>query len=113
MPEIEHAMAFTDETRTKHNIGPIIENRLNEPRILGRIVFQVGILYENHIASRMFETFTESGALALIERLIENADVVIAELLEHRAGAIGGKVINDDDFLGNRHRLDTVDEPGD
>jgi hypothetical protein len=44
VPEIQHAMALADEARAEDDIGPIFEDRLQQARILGRIVLQVGVL---------------------------------------------------------------------
>src|SRR5262245_5652980 len=48
MPKGKDAMAFAaDEPRAVHDIGSSVENRLKQPGILGGVVFQISILYED------------------------------------------------------------------
>ncbi len=58
-------MALADEARAEDHVGPVVDDRLNQPRILGGIVFQVGVLHEDHVAGGMLEAFAKGGALCL------------------------------------------------
>ena len=47
-------------------------------RVLGRVVFQVGVLHDDDVAGGMLEAGPQGGALALVCRLIDDARVVVA-----------------------------------
>ena len=80
--------------------------------ILGRVVFPVGVLHDHEVAGAMLEPLAECRALAHVARLVENADVVVLlfELLEDARRAVGGEVIDEDEFLGNLDGLHAADE---
>lgn len=60
-------MAITaNEAGAVHGIGSSVENRLKQPRILGRVVFQIGVPYENHVASGKVEPSAERRAFPAI-----------------------------------------------
>ena len=52
-----------DEARAEHHVGPVFEDRLDQPRILGRVVFQVGVLHEDHVAGGVAEALRRAAPL--------------------------------------------------
>ena len=77
--------------------------------ILG-IVFEVCVLDQHQIAARMGEGAPEAGPLAPIARVEQHAHAVLriaaeacaVHALENLSRAVGGAVIDNDDFLGQR-----------
>ena len=37
------------------HVGPALEDRLDQPRVLGRVVLQVGVLDDDDVAGRVLE----------------------------------------------------------
>src|SRR5437667_1313526 len=110
MPVIENAMAVADEPRAVDHVGPVLKDRLDQPRILGWIVFQVGVLNDHHVAGGVLEAGPQSGALALIVRLEEDADFVALQLAENLPRAVGAAIIDKDDLFRNGHFLHTAND---
>ena len=59
-------MLLADEARAEDHVGPAVEDRLQERGVVGRVVFQVGILNQHHGAGRLGEARAKRGALALV-----------------------------------------------
>ena len=88
-----------DETGAEDYVGLALQDRAEQNRVFGRVVFPVGILYENHIASSVVEPCAERRALTAI--LLVKDDSYAgqpSELLQDRACPIGREIVNDDDF---------------
>ena len=67
VPEVEHAVRLAaDEARAEHDVGLALEDRLHQPRVLARVVFEVGVLDDDHVAGRRGESRAQRGAFALI-----------------------------------------------
>ena len=97
-------MGFADEARAVHHVGLVFEDRLEQPRILGRVVFEVGVLHDDHVAGRAAEALTQRGALALVVRLVENANVALGlQFFKDGARAVGAAIFDDDDLFRDRH----------
>jgi len=68
--EIQDPMAVTaHKAGAEHDIGPAVENRLEELSIVGWVVFQIGILYEDHIAGRMVEPSAKRCVSTAIDKV--------------------------------------------
>src|SRR5262249_8214840 len=50
VPEVQDAMAFADEARAEDDVGPVLDDRLQQPRILGGIILKIGVLHEDNVA---------------------------------------------------------------
>ncbi len=93
------------EAGAVHDIGPAVENRLEQPWIIGWVVFQISILYEDHIASRMMEPCAKRRALTAI--LLVKDDSYArkrSEILQDRACPISREIVNDDDLDSSKGR---------
>src|SRR5262249_21331193 len=82
-PIVKDAMIVANEARTENDIGTTVENGLNEPRILGGIVFEVGVLDDDDVTGRFLEAAPKGGAFALICFLINDLMAALREFLEH------------------------------
>jgi hypothetical protein len=87
--------------------------------IIARVVFKVGVLHEDDVASNFRKATSESGAFTLIAFLKKDAEVAkfdgiaaieggglrfaqrlqLREFFEDLASAVGGAVVDQDDFL--------------
>ena len=103
-------MAFADEARAIDHVGPVVEDRLDQPRVFGRIVFQVGVLNDHHVAGRVPEAFAEGRALPLVVRLVEDANLAALQLPKKVARAVRAIVIHQNDFFRDGHFLHPADE---
>ena len=45
--------------------------------ILGRVVLQVGVLHDDHVAGRVTEALAQGRPLALVVRLVDDPQVVV------------------------------------
>src|SRR5262249_13056661 len=92
------------------HVGPVFDDRLNEPRILGGIVFEVGVLDDDHITAGVAKPFAQGGAFALVVWLVDNAQSVAFQALQDVARAVGAAIVHEDDFFGDRYRLDALQQ---
>src|SRR5437879_4486856 len=95
-------MAVADKTGSVDHVGLVVEDRLDEARILRGIVLQIGILDEHDIAPGLPEARAQGGALALIERLVDDADILVPlELAENVARAVRAGIVYNNDLFRN------------
>ena len=67
VPEIDDPVGVAaGKARAKNDVGLAIDNGLDEPRVLIRIVFEVGVLHEHDVAGRGGKPGAQCGALALV-----------------------------------------------
>lgn len=72
MPVVQDPMgAASQEPGTIDHIRPTLKDRLKEERILLRVVFEVGILYDNHVACRGGNARPKRRTFAEIPFMIE------------------------------------------
>ena len=64
------------------HVGAVFKNGLDKPRILGRIVFEIGVLHDDDIAAGMLEADPKGRALALVMRLVEDNMALPFEVLQ-------------------------------
>src|SRR6185312_15090650 len=69
MPEVEHTMRAAVETIAEYHIGKTFQNGLEQLGIIARIVFEVGVLNQDHVDGRVFEPGAQSSALALVRTM--------------------------------------------
>src|SRR5205823_1673141 len=60
------------EARAEHHVGPVVQNRLEKSRIVGGVVFEIGILYEDNFAFGPRETGAQGRSFAAIVRVEAN-----------------------------------------
>src|SRR6266478_4974650 len=109
MPKIKHPMAFADKSRAVDHVRSILDDRLNEPRILGRGVFQIGVLDDDHVSGGMSESLPEGRPFTAIMFVKENSNLIARHLAENFAGPIGAAVVDQNDFLGDGHLAHALD----
>jgi hypothetical protein len=94
------ASRMTEEPRSVHDIGMALEDRADQRRVFVRVVFEIGVLDDHHVAGGLADAAPHRGALALVVRLKQHAHAVLAvELFEDVAGAVFGSIVNDDELL--------------
>src|SRR5882762_4125908 len=97
MPEVEHTMrTAAEEARSEDDIGAALNQGLQELRVLGWVIFEIGVLDDDEIASRLLNAAAERSALAHVMRLEErpNLRMFQLQLLQDFAGTIAGAVIH-------------------
>ena len=65
------------------------------------------------VAGGVSKALAQGRALALVARLVEDAHVAALQLAQDLAGAVGAAIIDEDDFLGDRHGLHPADQLAD
>src|SRR5688572_28848220 len=95
------------EARAVDDIGLAIEDRPNQLRVFVRVVFEVGVLDDHHVAGGFADAAPHRGALALVVRLKQDADAVTAvEFLEDLPGPILGPIVDDYQLLLDGAEID-------
>ena len=108
VPEVENPAVITgDKARTVHYIGLALKNRLNQLRILLRVIFQVGVLDYDHVAGCLPETGTEGCTLSLVSLMKKDSYRIAGHCPENLAGSIGGAIVNDNDFFVQSNSFDS------
>src|SRR5581483_6649447 len=109
VPKVEDAMAVADKARAKDDVRAIVQDGLNQARILGGIIFQVRVLNDHDGAGGVLEASPQRGALSLIFLLIDDAHAfMLLKFAQNRVCAVGALVIDNNQFLWNRHGFDTA-----
>ena len=80
VPEIQHPMAArrAEKARAVDDVGVAVEDRLQQQRVLARVVLEVRVLDDDDVAGRFAKPARHRRALAAILRLKEHADAVAA-----------------------------------
>src|SRR5262249_9975057 len=108
MPEEEDPVRTTDEAGSIYDVGLVRQYRLDQNGILIRIIFKVGILDNDDVSRDGFKAGPQRSSFPHIARLKNDPQVLTGtKLLEDFAGAIGRKVIHNDDLFGKIYRADT------
>ena len=109
-----HAMWPTVETVAEDSVGVTFKDWFKKLRIIDRVVFEVGILYEDDFAGGSGKAGANARSFPhvfLVERQLYSIGPVIAKfglhvaLLKKFARSVAGEVIDDDDFFVQAHRL--------
>src|SRR5438132_5947021 len=105
------------EARTVHHIGAILEDWLNQGWIVGRVIFQVGVLDDHHVTGGVLEAVAQGGAFAFVDGLVNDAEIGLGEeggeLIEFFGGAVFGAVVDADDLAAQAVGDGGVDDQGD
>src|SRR5271154_5122902 len=93
-------MGSPGKTRTVDDVRAPVEDRPKQARIIGRVVFKVGILYQDDFAGRMLESRAQRRALAAVVGMREHTNAGIAlDFFEKIARAVGGGVVDENNLL--------------
>src|SRR5260370_41325154 len=106
MPEIKHAVRRgTHESGSVYDVGLALDQRTEEPRVFGRIVFQICVLDDHEIARGFLDASAKGRALSHIFGLQKNADLrmALAQFRQDLAGAILRTVVYADQFDVETH----------
>src|SRR5262245_14236775 len=105
------------KSRAVDDIGQAVLDWLNQSTVLGRIVFEIGVLNDDDVASRSSNSSTESSSLALIDLVIQHSDgwnfARSIELTQNLARSVLGAVVNNDDLFIEWSFLDAFEYPQD
>jgi hypothetical protein len=99
VPEEEHAVRPAQKTAAVDDVGPAVQDGLEELRILPGIVFQVGVLDKDDIALGVRESRLQRPSLAGVLLVEENLGLRRGEFRKDLARPVGRPVIDDDDLL--------------
>src|SRR5262249_49795470 len=112
VPEVEHAMRLADEPRAVDDVRVVLDDRLDELGILGRVVLEVGVLDDDDLAGGLAEPGAQRGALSLVAVVEDYLQVAVASLhlAEDLAGAVLRAVVDDDDLRADRDLADPAED---
>ena len=100
MPEAEHAPRPSEEAGAVDHVGSAVTDRLDQLVVILGIVFEVGVLDHDDVASRFFESSAHGRSLAAVVGLVEDPAVRLGgERGEELAGTVGRRVVDDEDLL--------------
>src|SRR5206468_6696818 len=110
VPEVEHPVPLADEARAVDHVGLVVEDWLNQSRILGGVVLEVGVLHQHDVASRLLEALAQGCSLALVVLLEDNANLrrLGLQLLQNGTRAIGAAIVDNDDLFRNGNSTDAA-----
>jgi len=100
MPEVQHAAGCADETRSEHGVGLAFQDWLEQLLIPARVVFQVGVLDDRHVALHLFDRRADRRPLPPIGIVAKGLDSRLAagKFLHQLPRPVRRAVIDDDDF---------------
>jgi hypothetical protein len=112
VPEVEDAVAFAaGEAGAEDDVGDAGGDGFDEAGVLGGVVLEVGVLDDDELALGGGDAGAEGGALALVDGVSEEGDAGGAGVgLKDFVGAVGGVVVDDDEFLVDGDSADAIDE---
>ena len=105
VPEVEDTVrAGREESRTVDDVRAAFDDRLDEDRVLGRVVFEVGVLDHDDIAGCFRKTGSDRRAFALV-LFVKNHDRVrvVFDPSKNIPRSVGRTIVDQDDLLPNRH----------
>src|SRR5487761_132980 len=125
MPEEVNALRAAQKPRSVHNIGAAVQDRFNQLGVLSRVIFKIGVLDQENIATGLGETAPQGSAFPLIAFLKQEMHIAQAQirasvqnfrfrfagllqavhLRQPFAGSIGRSVVNDHDFMRDPNSL--------
>jgi hypothetical protein len=111
VPVVDHtALARNEKARAVDHIGPVGDERGQDLGILGRVVFQIGILDDAEFAGGLLQPGADGGAFAGIDLVMKDADAAAVgsrQLFQYPCRAIGGTIVHDHNL-----RLDSLGKRG-
>src|SRR5208337_1278023 len=115
MPVVEDAMRSTAEkTGTIDDVRLAGFQRAEQPGIVLGVVFEVGILDDDVVASRLLNSAAERSSLAQIAGLKEEANLrpALFEVEQNLAGTVAGAIIDAKEFDLQADRQNALDHLG-
>ena len=98
VPEAEGRMGF-EPARAEDDVSLAVEDRLEQPGDVRRVVLEVGIHDCRVGAARVLEGRLHGGALSAVALMGDQLDLaVVRSLAKELEGAVGGAVVDDDDL---------------
>ena len=116
VPEKQHPVRVAaGEARAVDHVGVVLEDRRDQPRVVGRVVFQVGVLDDDDVAGRRRDASACRSTLAAVVRLEDGAVDAVGERAAQQLDAAVGRAVVDHDDLKPRHggAADPGDQLGD
>src|SRR5574341_180384 len=113
VPEVEDAVRPTMESVAEDNVGVAFQDWLEEPRVVLRVVLQVGVLDEDDVAGHVLDGGADRCSLAAIARVEEEVHlppVVATQSFQDLTRSVTRGVIHEDDLLVIRDRLNPLEE---
>ena len=108
MDDVKNPMRLaTDETGTENYIGTAVDNRGQQFRIFGRIIFQIRILDYDYVSCCLLKTGPDRPSFAGILIMEKISDV--RYILENLPGAVFGSVVHHDYLLLQFSEIDGFD----
>ena len=105
-------MRTAEKAGAEHGVGVARQDGAQQRRNLHRIVFEVGILHDDHVARGGLDRGADRRALAAVDRVAPH--LVDASLgvqpVEDLAAAIARGVVDADDLLVDRHGANLLDQ---
>src|SRR5262245_29137351 len=102
------------KTRAVDDVGAPFENGLYQLGVFGRVIFQIGVLNNNDVASGVSQRGPERRAFTHI--LGVEIDLVrpgFAKVVQYLASAVLRRVVNDDQLSVDFAQIDRLDAPDD
>ena len=115
MREQEHAVA-ADEPRAVDDRRIAVEHRRHQRAELGGIELEVRVLDRHDTPSRARNPEAQRVSLSAVSIRVNDRDRGMGrQRVQHRAGAVSGAVVDDDDFARRRKidREQAIDDRGD
>lgn len=100
VPVEQHAVGSAQEAATEHGVRVALEDRLEQGWIVARVVLEVGVLHQDHVAAGFAKAALQRRALAAILVLEKQPHLWVArrKLLHDLAGAVRRAVVDYDDL---------------
>ncbi len=92
-------VGFAQTSRTIHDLGLPIQNRLDQRRVITRIVLHIRILNDDDISGCMRDRSADRGAFPLVLPVPEQHN--IRDLLKSGECSIGRTIVHHHNFLAN------------
>ena len=107
VPEIQHALIVAGESAAEDDVGQILDDWLNELRVLGRVVFEIGVLNDHRITGGRREASPQRGTLAAIRVVEQKLEIRLSvPAFQDLATSIGAAVVDEYDLGGNAGAAD-------
>ena len=74
-----------EEPAAEHHVRPAFDDRLQQSRDLGRVVFEIGVLNDDGVARRLEEAGADGRSLSLVHVVKVDRQAVAAD--RHSAGS--------------------------
>ena len=115
VPEVQDAPCTpAQKARAVDDVGVPLLDRREQLQVFHRVVLEVRVLHDHHVARGVAEADRDRGSLALVYRLEEDPHAAgPVEPAQDLAGPVGGPVVDDQDLLLEGHLLHTPQDLAD